>query len=181
MSRVGNEIIEIPVGVSVNLEGSSLSVQGPKGQLEIKLRPEVKVEIEGVKLTVLRKKDGRVSRSMHGLTRSLINNMVIGVSQGWSKNIELVGIGYRVAGGSDSLSLSIGFSHPVSFKAPEGITFSVLDNNKVEISGIDKILVGQVAANIRKLKKPEPYKGKGIRYAGEYVRRKQGKAAAGAK
>lgn len=149
---------------------------GPKGTLETVLYPQVKVDIEGETIKVSRKKDDKTSRSLHGLTRSLISNTVIGVSGGWSKGLEMVGVGYRVQGGGDNLTLNVGYSHPVVVKAPEGISFNITDNNKITVSGIDKILVGQVAAKIRDVKPPEVYKGKGIRYSGEYVRRKAGKA-----
>lgn len=176
MSRVGSAVINIPNGVQVTVEGNSVVTQGPKGTLKTVLYPEVKVDIEGEIIKVSRKKDDKTSRSLHGLTRSLINNTVIGVSEGWSKGLEMVGVGYRVQGGGDNLTLNVGYSHPVVVKAPEGISFNITDNNKITVSGIDKILVGQVAAKIRDVKPPEVYKGKGIRYSGEYVRRKAGKA-----
>lgn len=176
MSRVGTNPIAIPSGVDVKIEGSDVVVNGPKGHLSIVLMPQVQVDQIAGQLTVKRKKDDRISRSVHGLTRSLIFNMVKGVSDGWTKGLEMVGVGYRVQGGGENLTLSVGFSHPVSIKAPEGITFSVVDNTKISVIGIDRQLVGQVAANIRAVKPPEVYKGKGIRYAGEYVRRKAGKA-----
>ncbi len=176
MSRVGDSPIIIPSGVEVLIEQDRLTTKGPKGVLGLILLPPVKVEIIDDKVVVKRKKEDRIAKSVHGLTRSLINNMVVGVSQGWIKRLEMVGVGYRVQGGEDSLTLSIGFSHPVVFKAPEGITFVVSENTKIQVSGIDRQLVGQVAANIRAIKPPEVYKGKGIRYAGEYVRRKPGKA-----
>ena|SRR5258708_481429 len=176
MSRVGNNPITIPSGVTVTQEKDLLAVNGPKGSLSQKILSEVKVEIAENKVTVKRKKEDSFSRSVHGLTRSLINNMVLGVSEGWTKNLEMVGVGYRVQGGGDTLTLSVGYSHPVTINAPEGITFAVTDNTKILVSGIDKTLVGQIAANIRDVKPPEVYKGKGIRYQGEYVRRKPGKA-----
>lgn len=183
MSRVGNNPISLGQGVEVNVEGNTVSVVGPKGKLEMEFLPQVKVEKQDDKIIVSRKSDDKLSRSVHGLTRALINNMVVGVREGWSKNLEMVGVGYRAAGGGNTITLSVGFSHPVSVQAPEGISFSVADNTKITIAGIDKNLVGQVAANIRAIKPPEVYKGKGIRYQGEYVRRKAGKAgkAAGAK
>ncbi len=179
MSRIGEAPILIPQGVEVVLEGSQVVVKGPKGQLMMSYLPQVKVEVEGGNVLVKRKKDDKFSRSAHGLTRALINNLVVGVSDGWTKNLEMVGVGYRVQGGSDTVTLSVGYSHPVVYNAPEGISFAVSDNTKITVSGIDKTLVGQVAADIRGIKPPEVYKGKGIRYAGEYVRRKPGKAAAG--
>lgn len=177
MSRVGSSPITIPAGVEVYMSGGSIILSGPKGKLEMNLLPQVSVEKVEDKLMVKRKKEDKFSRSAHGLVRSLINNMVIGVTQGWTKNLEMVGVGYRAAGGGNALTLSVGFSHPVEIKAPEGISFDILENTKITVSGIDKNLVGQVAANIRAVKPPEVYKGKGIRYLGELVRRKPGKAA----
>lgn len=183
MSRIGNAPIELPNGVTVELNNNHVVVSGSKGKLELDLRPEVVIENNGSQLVVKRKKDDRLSRSLHGLTRSLLFNMVKGVSEGWTRGLEMVGVGYRAQGSGDTITLSVGFSHPVVFKAPEGITLQVTENTKIAVSGIDKHLVGQVAANIRKVKTPEVYKGKGIRYVGEYVRRKAGKAgkAAGGK
>ncbi|MBI2021566.1 50S ribosomal protein L6 [Candidatus Daviesbacteria bacterium] len=176
MSRVGNNPINIPSSVEVLIEGSKVLAKGPKGSLELNLNPLVRAEVKDNQLVVSRKKEDRLSRSVHGLTRALLNNMVLGVSSGWDKKLEMVGVGYRASGGGDSLTLNVGYSHPVNFKAPEGINFTVSDNTKITVSGIDKHLVGQVAANIRAVKPPEVYKGKGIRYEGEYVRRKAGKA-----
>ena len=176
MSRIGNAIIKIPSNVQVEVGADQVVVKGPKGELKTPLYREIQVVVEGENVLVKRKKDDKVSRSLHGLTRSLINNTVAGVTEGWSKGLEMVGVGYRVQGGGDMLTLSVGYSHPVVVKAPEGINFSVTDNNKITVSGIDKILVGQTAARIRDVKPPEVYKGKGIRYAGEYIRRKAGKA-----
>lgn len=182
MSRIGNNPITLPQGVEANIEGASVSVKGPKGSLELQFHSSLKVEMEDGKIVVKRKRGNQLGRSMHGLTRSLINNMVVGVSEGWTKNLEMVGVGYRAQGGGDVVTLSVGYSHPVSVKAPEGIAFAVSDNTKIQVTGIDKTLVGQIAANIRAVRPPEVYKGKGIRYAGEYVRRKAGKAGkAGAK
>lgn len=182
MSRIGNAIINIPAGVQVELEGHRVVAKGPKGELSTVVYPEVVVEVVGETVSVKRKKDDKTSRSLHGLIRSLINNTVIGVSTGWTKKLEMVGVGYRVQGGGDTLTLNVGFSHPVVVKAPEGINFTISDNTKIMVEGIDKILVGQTAAKIRDIKPPEVYKGKGIRYSGEYVRRKAGKAGkAGAK
>lgn len=183
MSRVGNNPVKIPQGAEVLIDGSLLTTKGPKGSLELNLRPEVKVEVVEGQVVVKRKKEDKLSKSVHGLTRALINNMVLGVTQGWTKNLEMVGVGYRAQGGGDTVTLNVGYSHPVTVKAPEGINFAVAENTKISVSGIDRNLVGQIAANIRAVKPPEVYKGKGIRYAGEYVRRKAGKAgkAAGAK
>lgn len=166
----------MPQGVEINLEGDNLTVKGSKGTLSMVLNPAVKLEIEEGKILVKAKKGVQKASAMHGLSRSLINNMVVGVSEGWTKDLEMVGVGYRAQGGGDTLTLSVGFSHQVNIKAPEGITFAVADNTKIKVSGQDKILVGQVAANIRGVKPPEVYQGKGIRYAGEYVRKKAGKA-----
>lgn len=176
MSRIGNAFVPVPAGVEVKVEGNKVEVTGPKGKLDILCLPVVSVNAEEGKVIIKRKNEDRQSKAVHGLTRSLINNMVIGVSQGWSKALEMVGVGYRVQGGGDTLTLAVGFSHPVVIKAPEGIQFNVADNTKITVSGSDKILVGQIAANIRAVKPPEPYKGKGIRYANEYVKRKAGKA-----
>lgn len=176
MSRIGSAPIQIPNGVEVLVTGQSLVVKGPKGELNLSFRPEVKVEVLEGQVVVKRKNDEKLSKSLHGLTRALINNMVKGVSEGWSKNLEMVGVGYRAQGGGDNLTLNIGFSHPVDIKAPTGIALSVTESTKISVSGIDRELVGQIAANIRAVKPPEVYKGKGIRYVGEYVRKKPGKA-----
>lgn len=176
MSRIGNNPIQIPIGVDIRINDTHISVNGPKGKLEMDFLPQVKVEKVETQILVKRIKEDRLSKSLHGLTRSLINNLVVGVTEGWNRNLEMVGVGYRVQGGGDTLTLSVGFSHPVTVKAPEGINFTISDNTNITVFGIDKHLVGQVAANIRAIKPPEVYKGKGIRYAGEYVRRKAGKA-----
>ena len=176
MSRIGKNPITIPAGVEVTLQGDKVTVKGPKATLSMELNPAVKFEIEGSVGKVSAKKGYEKAAAMHGLTRSLINNMVVGVSTGWTRDLEMVGVGYRAQGGGETLTLSVGFSHQVNIKAPEGITFVVADNTKIKVSGSDKILVGQIAANIRAVKPPEVYQGKGIRYAGEYVRKKAGKA-----
>lgn len=176
MSRIGNSPISIPSTVSIKVEGHSVETSGPLGSLSLKIRPEVKVEVENGRIKISRKKEDRLSRSLHGLTRSLINNMVLGVEKGWQKKLELVGVGFRVSGGEEKVILSVGYSHPVEVSAPGGIKFAIEDNNKIIVSGIDRVLVGQIAAKIRQVRPPEPYKGKGIRYSGEYVRRKPGKA-----
>jgi large subunit ribosomal protein L6 len=176
MSRIGNAPVLIPNGVTVTVDGAQVSVNGSKGNLSLKTLPQVVVKQEDGKVVVSRKAEDKFSKSVHGLTRSLINNMVIGVTDGFTRGLEMVGVGYRAQGGGDTLTLSVGFSHPVTVKAPEGVTFTVADNTKITVSGIDKTLVGQVAANVRKIKPPEVYKGKGIRFTGEYVRRKAGKA-----
>lgn len=176
MSRIGNNPILIPVGTEITLDGNLVTVKGSKGTLTMGLNPAVHAEVEEGKIKVSAKKGFEKAAALHGLTRSLISNMVVGVSDGWTKDLEMVGVGYRAQGGGDTLSLSVGFSHQVTVKAPDGITFAVLDNTKIKVSGTDKILVGQVAANIRKVKPPEVYQGKGIRYSGEYIRKKAGKA-----
>ncbi len=178
MSRIGRLPITVPAGVDVVLEGQKVSVKGPKGTLEHTVAEPIKVERgETGELQVTRPDDERMSRSLHGLTRTLVSNMVIGVTAGYEKKLEIVGVGYRVTLKSPTeLEFALGFSHPVVVKAPEGITFSVEANTKFTVYGIDKQAVGEVAANIRKIRKPEPYKGKGVRYAGERVRRKVGKA-----
>ncbi|AOZ72240.1 50S ribosomal protein L6 [Boudabousia tangfeifanii] len=176
MSRIGKLPVTIPAGVEVKLNGSELTVKGPKGQLVHNIPEPIEVSIEGNELTVKRPNDERKSRSLHGLTRTLIANMVTGVTEGFSKKLEIVGTGYRVVAKGKNLEFALGFSHPVPVEAPEGIEFTVEGPTKLTVSGIDKQQVGEVAANIRKIRKPEPYKGKGVRYAGEQVRRKVGKA-----
>jgi large subunit ribosomal protein L6 len=176
MSRVGNAPITIPAGVTVEKTGKTIVVNGSKGKLELNTEDGVDISIDGSTITVKRKSEDKRIKSLHGLTRALLNNMVKGVSEGWSKNLELVGVGYRAQSSGDKLILNVGFSHPVDMVAPEGIRFEVADNTKIKVLGIDKILVGQIAAKIKAVKSPEPYKGKGIRYEGEYIRRKAGKA-----
>ena len=176
MSRIGKSPISVPDGVDVTIAGGRVSVKGPKGQLERELPATITVRQEGETLLVERPDDERQNRALHGLVRSLVNNMVVGVTQGFSKELEIVGVGYRAnARGPDAMELALGFSHPVNIKAPEGITFEVPAPTRIVVSGIDKEKVGQVAADIRAWRKPEPYKGKGVRYAGEVVRRKAGK------
>lgn len=176
MSRIGNNPINIPAGTEITLEGNLITVKGPKGTLTMELNPAVKLEVEDTQALVKAKKGAEKAAAMHGLTRSLINNMVVGVTEGWAKDLEMVGVGYRAQGGGETVTLNVGYSHPVIVKAPEGITFAVADNTKIKVSGINKILVGQIAANIRAVRPPEVYQGKGIRYSGEYVRKKAGKA-----
>ncbi len=178
MSRIGRLPIAIPAGVEINLDGQTVAVKGPKGSLQHTVAEPIKVarNDEG-QLEVTRPDDERASRSLHGLTRTLVSNMVVGVTTGYEKKLEIVGVGYRVIfKGPEQLEFNLGFSHPVVVNAPAGITFSVESNTKFTVYGIDKQAVGEVAANIRKIRKPEPYKGKGVRYAGERVRRKVGKA-----
>jgi large subunit ribosomal protein L6 len=178
MSRIGKLPIPVPSGVEVNLDSSVVTVKGPKGTLSHTVAAPITVQKDDEgQIAVARPDDERQSRSLHGLTRTLIANMVTGVTDGYEKKLEIVGVGYRVLSkGPTQLEFQIGYSHPVVFDAPEGITFTVDGPTRFGVSGIDKQLVGEVAANIRKLRKPEPYKGKGIRYAGEQVRRKVGKA-----
>ena len=178
MSRIGRLPIAVPAGVEVNLDGQTVAVKGPKGSLQHIVSEPIRVaRNEEGQLEVTRPDDERESRSLHGLTRTLVSNMVVGVTTGYEKKLEIVGVGYRVIFKSpEQLEFALGFSHPVIVNAPEGITFSVESNTKFTVYGIDKQAVGEVAANIRKIRKPEPYKGKGVRYAGERVRRKVGKA-----
>jgi len=177
MSRIGKSPIPVPGGVDVSLAGQHITVRGPKGTLERDVPGTITVRQDGEQLVVERPNDERQSRAMHGLVRSLVNNMVLGVTQGFSKELEIVGVGYRAtAKGPDAVELALGFSHPVNIKAPDGVTFEVPAPNRIVVSGIDKEAVGQVAADIRAWRKPEPYKGKGVRYAGEHVQRKAGKA-----
>ncbi|MBU6347453.1 MAG: 50S ribosomal protein L6 [Actinomycetales bacterium] len=177
MSRIGRLPIAVPSGVEVNINGSEISIKGPKGSLTHVVAEPIKVERndEG-QLVVVRPNDERNSRALHGLTRTLIANMIIGVTDGYTKTLEISGTGYRVALAGNSLEFALGFSHPVKVDAPTGISFSVETPTRFHVSGIDKQLVGEVSANIRKLRKPDPYKAKGIRYQGEVIRRKAGKA-----
>jgi large subunit ribosomal protein L6 len=177
MSRIGQAPINVPAGVDVTIDGRVVKVKGPKGELSRTLPATITVERVDATLVVERPDDERESRALHGLTRSLVNNMVVGVTDGFRKNLEIVGVGYRAeAQGPNAIRLALGFSHPVNVKAPEGITFEVPVPTQIVVSGIDKEVVGQVAADIRSLRKPEPYKGKGVRYQGERVLRKAGKA-----
>ena len=178
MSRIGQQPITIPSGVDVSITGSRVAVKGPKGELDYTLVGGVTVARQDDALLVGRDDDSRANRSLHGLQRTLIANMVTGVSEGFAKELEIVGVGYRAqAQGPEKIEISVGFSHPVQVQAPTGITFEVPQPTRIVVRGFDKQLVGQVAADIRKLRKPEPYKGKGIRYANEYIRRKAGKSA----
>ena len=176
MSRIGRMPITIPSGVQVTTEGQQVTVKGPKGELDLTVAEPITVGVADSEVKVERPDDDRRSKQLHGLTRTLVNNMVIGVTDGYSKTLEVVGTGYRVQAKGGGLELALGFSHPVNFEAPDGITFQVETPTRFHISGIDKQLVGEVAANIRKLRAPEPYKGKGVRYADEHIRRKAGKA-----
>ena len=176
MSRIGRLPISVPAGVEVKVEDNLVSVKGPKGTLEHTVASPITVALEENTITVSRPNDERDSRSLHGLTRTLIDNLIIGVTAGYEKKLEIVGTGYRVVAKGGNLEFALGFSHPVVIEAPEGITLAVESPTKLSVSGIDKQQVGEVAANIRKLRKPDPYKGKGVRYAGEIIRRKVGKA-----
>ena len=178
MSRIGKSPITVPSGVDVTLADRHVTVKGPQGTLERDLPGEITVRQEDGTLLVERPNDERQNRALHGLTRSLVANMVTGVTAGFTKELEIVGVGYRAtARGPGQIELALGFSHPVIVDAPDGVTFEVPIPTRIAVRGIDKETVGQVAANIRKIRKPEPYKGKGVRYAGEYVQRKAGKAA----
>jgi len=178
MSRIGRSPIAVPSGVSVTIADDTVTVSGPNGTMARVVPSGISVRQEGDVLVVERPDDERDHRSLHGLTRTLIANMVVGVTSGWTKELEIIGVGYRAAAkGPNALELALGFSHPVNFEAPEGISFDVPTQTRVIVKGADKEVVGQVAASIRKLRKPEPYKGKGVRYLGERVARKAGKAA----
>ena len=177
MSRIGRLPISVPSGVTVDIDGSTVTVKGPKGTLTHEVKEPITItKSEDGTLEVARPNDERQSRSLHGLTRTLVNNMVVGVTDGYSKALEISGTGYRVVAKGSALEFSLGYSHPVVVDAPEGITFAVESPTKFSVAGIDKQKVGEVAANLRKLRKPDPYKGKGVRYAGEVIRRKAGKA-----
>jgi large subunit ribosomal protein L6 len=181
MSRIGKLPVKVPGTVKVALERNHMTVEGPKGKLERSLPTQIAVSVEDGQILCTRPSDGREHRSLHGLTRTLVDNMVTGVSTGFRKELELVGVGYRVQMQGADLVLSLGFSHPVRVTPPAGISIEVADPTHFAVTGINKELVGQVAADLRKLRPPEPYKGKGIRYRGEVVRRKAGKAGKGAK
>jgi large subunit ribosomal protein L6 len=180
LSRIGKQPIDIPSGVDVQVDGSRVAVKGPKGSLEQTFNREMRIVLEDGVLRIERPSDERSHRSLHGLTRTLIANMVEGVTNGFEKRLEIVGVGYRAALKGNDLEIAAGYSHPVPFPAPEGIEFEVPAPTRIVVRGIDKQQVGEVAAEIRKIRKPEPYKGKGIRYEGEHVRKKAGKAAKGA-
>lgn len=176
MSRIGMAPIEIPDGVDLSVDGTLVKVKGPKGELSTEVSRAMSLEREDGTLTVVRPNDHRRNRSLHGLTRTLINNMIVGVTDGFERRLEVRGVGYRAAMDGNALVLNVGFSHPVRIDPVDGITFAVEGNNLISVSGINKQLVGEVAARIRRVRPPEPYKGKGIRYVGEYVRQKAGKA-----
>lgn len=187
MSRIGEAFILIPSGVTLEKSDKTLTVTGPKGVLSLLVSQDIDVEVETDKVLVKRKNNEKAVKAMHGLTRSLIANMVLGITNGWSKDLELVGVGFRAQVVGNKLILNVGYSHPVEVTAPEGINFEVTENTKIKVSGIDKYLVGQMSANVKAVRVPDVYKGKGIRYKGEYIRKKAGKsgkvgaAGAGAK
>jgi large subunit ribosomal protein L6 len=176
MSRIGKIPVPVPAGVDVTISGALVTVKGPKGTLEHTIPAPIQVASQDSTIVVTRPDDERDSRALHGLTRTLLANLITGVTEGYEKKLEIVGTGYRVAAKGSNLEFALGFSHPVIISAPEGVTFAVESPTRFSVSGIDKQQVGEVAANIRKIRKPEPYKGKGVRYAGEVVRRKVGKA-----
>ena len=180
MSRIGKAPISLPTGVEVKVNGDTVEVKGPKGSLSQTINNTITVAVDDGTVTVDRVNDERENRALHGLTRALIFNMVVGVTEGYSKELTAVGVGYRAALKGKNLELQVGFSHPVNIEAPDGITFEVPEPTKIIVIGIDKQMVGQVAANVRAVRPPEPYKGKGIRYTDEYVRRKAGKAGVSA-
>ena len=177
MSRIGNKHIEIPAGVTIEQNGNTIVVKGPKGQLEYTYNADLTVEVNGTELVVTRPTDNKEHRSLHGTTRAIISNMVVGVNKGFEKVLEINGTGYRAQLQGKTLVVNAGYSHPVNLEIPEGLTVTVPNPTEVHVAGCDKQLVGQFAANVRIIRKPEPYKGKGIRYQGEYVRRKEGKKA----
>lgn len=176
MSRIGNLPIIIPAGVSVNKLANNIEVLGPRGSLKMGVDPSISVGIDGNLINVARKSEEKRLKALHGLTRNLIANMITGVTEGWSKNLELVGVGFRAQVAGNLLTLNVGYSHPVEIEAPVGITFEVSENTKIKVLGIDKQLVGQIAANVHSVRKPDVYKGKGVRYVGEYIRKKLGKS-----
>jgi len=175
MSRIGNKVITVPAGVEVKLDGQKITVKGPKGTLEREIHKNISVSVEGNTVKVERPNSLALNRSLHGLTRTLINNMITGVEKEFTRELQINGVGYRVAKQGNNLNLTLGFSHPVIFEAPAGITFDVPNPNTIIVKGIDKELVGQTAANIRTKRPPEVYRGKGIKYAEEVIRRKEGK------
>ncbi|MCF8011760.1 MAG: 50S ribosomal protein L6 [Clostridiales bacterium] len=178
MSRIGRRPIAIPDGVNIQLDNNYIKVKGPKGELERQLHEDIIINVEDAQITVQRPTEDKKHKALHGLTRSLVNNMVQGVTQGFQKNLELAGVGYRAQMQGNKLVLNIGYSHPIEIIPPEGLEIEVPANNKISVKGIDKENVGAIAAKIRALREPEPYKGKGIKYEGEHIRRKEGKSGA---
>ena len=177
MSRIGKRVLTIPENVNVNVDENKITVKGPKGELSLDLIKTIKVNVEGTNITVEKLKNDKFTNQMHGTTNANINNMLIGVSEGFKKGLEILGVGYRFAVSGNVLTIQAGYSHPVKLDIPTGITVNAISATEIEVSGADKIVVGEFAANIRKVRQPEPYKGKGIRYKGEHVRRKEGKKA----
>lgn len=177
MSRIGKRVLTIPENVNVNVDENKVTVKGPKGELNLDLIKTIKVNLDGNNLTVEKLKNDKFTNQMHGTTNANIQNMIIGVSEGFKKGLEILGVGYRFAVSGNVLTIQAGYSHPVKLDIPTGISVNVISATEIEVSGADKILVGEFAANIRKVRQPEPYKGKGIRYKGEHVRRKEGKKA----
>ena len=175
MSRIGNKVVVLPAGVEIKQDGNNITVKGPKGELTREFSSDIKMNIEGNEVTFTRPNDSKEMNTIHGTTRANFNNMVVGVSEGFQKALELIGVGYRAQVQGNKLTLNVGYSHPVEMTAPEGVTFEVPANTQVIVKGINKEVVGELAANIRGVRPPEPYKGKGIRYVGEFVRRKEGK------
>ena len=175
MSRIGNKVVVLPAGVEIKQDGNNITVKGPKGELTREFSSDIKMNIEGNEVTFTRPNDSKEMKTIHGTTRANFNNMVVGVSEGFQKALELIGVGYRAQVQGNKLTLNVGYYHPVEMTAPEGVTFEVPANTQVIVKGINKEVVGELAANIRGVRPPEPYKGKGIRYVGEFVRRKEGK------
>ena len=175
MSRIGNKVVVLPAGVEIKQDGNNITVKGPKGELTREFSSDIKMNIERNEVTFTRPNDSKEMKTIHGTTRANFNNMVVGVSEGFQKALELIGVGYRAQVQGNKLTLNVGYSHPVEMTAPEGVTFEVPANTQVIVKGINKEVVGELAANIRGVRPPEPYKGKGIRYVGEFVRRKEGK------
>ncbi|NSP34106.1 50S ribosomal protein L6 [Enterococcus faecalis] len=175
MSRIGNKVVVLPAGVEIKQDGNNITVKGPKGELTREFSSDIKMNIEGNEVTFTRPNDSKEMKTIHGTTRANFNNMVVGVSEDFQKALELIGVGYRAQVQGNKLTLNVGYSHPVEMTAPEGVTFEVPANTQVIVKGINKEVVGELAANIRGVRPPEPYKGKGIRYVGEFVRRKEGK------
>lgn len=175
MSRIGNKVVVLHAGVEIKQDGNNITVKGPKGELTREFSSDIKMNIEGNEVTFTRPNDSKEMKTIHGTTRANFNNMVVGVSEGFQKALELIGVGYRAQVQGNKLTLNVGYSHPVEMTAPEGVTFEVPANTQVIVKGINKEVVGELAANIRGVRPPEPYKGKGIRYVGEFVRRKEGK------
>ena len=177
MSRIGKRVLTIPAGVNVNVEDGKVTVKGPKGELNLDVIKTLKVNVEGTEVTVEKLKEDKFTNQMHGTTNANINNMIVGVSEGFKKELEIIGVGYRFAVSGNTLTIQAGYSHPVKLEIPKGLTVKAPSATELEVSGADKQVVGEFAANIRKVRQPEPYKGKGIRYKGEHVRHKEGKKA----